>query len=83
MGSSEEYEFIESLACHCFDRRSVGTVLQRMDPDDPVLQEARRRGHRRRQQRGGRLLALRKELETYEEQLSYSMMDRLLGGGNA
>ncbi len=80
MGSSEEYEFIESLACHCFDRRSVGTVLQRMDPDDPVLQEARRRGHRRRQQRGGRLLALRKELEAYEEQLSYSMLDRLLGG---
>lgn len=80
LGSSEEYEFIESLACHCFERRSIGTILQRMNPDDPVLQEARRKRRKRNQERGRRLFALKSELGDWEERLSYSVMDRLLGG---
>lgn len=80
LGSSEELQFIESLACHCFDRRSIGTILQRMNPDDPILKEARKRERKRRRRRGGRLGALKKELATYDEELSYAVMDRVLQG---
>ncbi len=80
LGLTGDCGLIEALACHCFDRRRVDTLLRRVNPDDPILKEAREHGRERMGKKDQRLRSLKRELEGYEETLSYAIMDRILSG---